>query len=106
MKISKHAKDRSKERNGWNEKTTERMVQKILEKGITHKQVRGRLEKWMSGIYERYKKKGKDVRLYGDKAYVFVGTELLTVLQIPANITKDMDKFIRKDSKDSENDSE
>lgn len=102
MEIKKHAKIRSKERNGWNERTTERMIQKVLEKGITHGQTKGRLHKWMSSIYDKYRKKGKDVRLYGDKAYVFANGSLVTVLQIPANLTKDMDKFIRKGSEPSE----
>lgn len=97
MEIKKHAKKRNKERNGWNEKALERMIPKILEDGITHDQTKGRLNKWMSSVYDNCRKKGKDVRLYGDKAYVFVNRSLVTVLQIPANLTKDMDKFIRRD---------
>ncbi|MBQ8043762.1 MAG: hypothetical protein IJ272_06400 [Clostridia bacterium] len=73
------------------------MIPKILEEGITLGQTKGRLHKWMSSLYDNYRKKGKHIRLYGDKAYVFVNGSLVTILQIPANLTKDMDKFIRKD---------
>ena len=103
MKITKHANARSKERNGWNTKTTERMLQKVLEQGITHSQTKGRLNKWMSSLYSNYRRKGKDIRLYGDKAYIFVNESLLTVLQIPANLTKDMNNFIIRE--ESSNDS-
>ena len=102
MKITKHAKSRSKERNGWNERTTERMIQKVLEKGINHKQTKGRLNKWVSGLYDKHRRKETQIRLYGDKAYVIVEQTVITVLQIPANLTKDMKKFIRKDTEVAE----
>lgn len=94
MKITKRAKERSKERNGWNTKTTERMLKKVLEQGITHSQTKGRLNKWMSSLYNKHRRKGTDIRLYGDKAYIFVEESLITVLQIPANLTKDINNFI------------
>ena len=97
MKITKHAKTRSKERNGWNDKSTERMIPKVLENGIKHKQTKGNLHKWMTGLYGNYKLKGTDIRLYGDKAYIFVNQSLVTVLQIPANLTRNMDKLVYKD---------
>ena len=104
MKITEHAKTRSKERNGWNEKTTERMVQKVLEKGISHKQTKGRLNKWITSLYFK-NTNANNIRLYGDKAYIFHNETLITVLQIPSNLTKDMEKFICKDLDQSENDS-
>lgn len=105
MRVSKHAKERSKQRNGWNEKTTERMVQKVLEKGIPHRQTKGRLNKWINGLYFK-NRDANNICLYGDKAYIFHNEVLITVLQIPANLTKDMDKFIRKESEGSEDNSD
>lgn len=95
MKITKHANQRSKERNGWNDKTTERMVAKVLEKGIQHKQTKGNLHKWMTGLYAAHKRKGADIRLYGDKAYVFVYQTLITVVPIPQNLRNNMKNLIR-----------
>ena len=97
MKINEHAKIRSKERNNWSAKTTDRMIPKVLEKGIRHSQTKGRLHKWMSGLYDRHRRKGADIRLYGDKAYIFADETLITVIQIPANLTKNMYKLVRKD---------
>ena len=97
METSKHAQQRSKERNGWNVKATERMIPRILEKGIRHSQTKGNLHKWMSGLYERYKVKGTDIRIYGDKAYVFRNECLVTVLQVPNNILKHKDSLIREE---------
>ena len=94
MKITNHARDRSKERNGWSDKVTERMIPKVLEKGIRHNQTKGNLHKWMSGRYNNYKRKGADIRLYGDKAYIFVNESLITILQIPQDLCKNMKKMI------------
>lgn len=103
MRVSKHAKERSKERNGWNEKTTERMVQKVLEKGIPHRQTKGRLNKWVTSLYFK-NTDANNIRLYGDKAYIFHNKTLITVLQIPANLTRDMENLICKDLDQSEDD--
>lgn len=94
MKITKHAKERSKERNGWNIKATERMSKKVLEQGIRHSQTKGRLNRWMSSLYNKHRREGADIRLYGDKAYIFANETLITVLQIPSNLTKDINNFI------------
>ena len=97
MKITKHAKTRSKERNGWNNKATERMIPKILEQGIKHECTKGNLNKWVSTLYRNHKRKGTDIRLYGDKAYIFVKETLITVIQIPADLANNMNKYIRQD---------
>lgn len=97
MRITNHAQERSKERNGWSDKVTERMIPKILEKGIRHNQTKGNLHKWMTSLYNNHRRKGTDIRLYGDKAYVFVNEALVTVLQIPSSLTKDMHKMVKKD---------
>lgn len=80
MKVSRHAKQRMKERCGFNGKAQERMARKALTDGITHAQTKGRLNK----------------RIYGDNAYIFCGETLVTVIPVPANIKKDMEKMIRR----------
>ncbi len=84
MDISKHAEDRLKERCGFNRKTCERMSQKAYDDGITHAQTKGRLNKWITSLYFR-NKNANNIRLYGDKAYIFCDEVLVTVIQIPVD---------------------
>lgn len=95
-KISKHAEQRLKERNGLGKKSYDRIVEKAYENGINHSQTKGNLHKWMSGLYQKYPRKGTEIKLYGDKAYIFVEQVLVTVLQIPNDIKKNMSVMIRK----------
>ena len=94
MVISEHAKQRMKERCGFNKKTCERMAQKALESGISHKQTKGRLNKWVTSLFFK-KRSANNIRLYGDNAYIFCGETLITVIPIPPSLKKDMDKMIK-----------
>lgn len=94
MDVSEHAKVRLKERCGFNKKASQRMVQKAFEEGITHGQTKGCLNKWVTSLYFR-NKNANNIRLYGDKAYIFCGEKLVTVIQIPQNLVRDLKKMIR-----------
>lgn len=95
-KISKHAEQRLKERNGLGKKSYNRIVEKAYDNGINHSQTKGNLNKWMSGLYNKYPRKGTEIKLYGDKAYIFVEQVLVTVLQIPNDIKKNMAVMVKK----------
>lgn len=94
MGVSEHAKERLKERCGFNKKASERMAQKVFEEGILHSQTKGRLNKWVTSLYFR-NKKANNIRLYGDKAYIFCDDILVTVIQIPVSLTKDLKKMFK-----------
>ncbi len=95
MDVSKHAEDRLKERCGFNRKTYERMAQKAYDIGITHAQTKGRLNKWITSLYFR-NKNANNIRLYGDKAYIFCDEVLVTVIQIPVDLMKNLKSMIKK----------
>lgn len=95
MNISNHDKQRMKERCGFNKKSQERMAKKALERGITHKQTKGRLNKWVASLFFK-NCNANNIRIYGDNAYIFCGETLVTVICIPSNIKRDMDKMIEK----------
>lgn len=95
MEISMHAAERLKERCGMNKKSMQRMAQKVFDEGIRHSQTKGRLNKWVTGLYFK-NPKAKNIRLYGDKAYIFCGEILVTVIQIPAGLMKDFKKMVKK----------
>ena len=96
MCVSEHAKERLKERCGFNKKAIERMSQKAFEEGIPHSKTKGRLNKWVTSLYFR-NQNANNIRLYGDKAYIFCGTVLVTVIQIPSSLMKDFKKMIKSE---------
>ena len=94
MEVSNHAKERMKERCGFNKKSCDRMASKAFKEGISHKQTKGRLNKWVTSLYFK-NKSANNIRLYGDKAYIFCDSVLVTVIQIPIGLMKDFKKMIK-----------
>lgn len=95
MNISNHARQRMKERCGFNRKTQDRMAQKAFKEGITHKQTKGRLHKWVTSLFFK-NCNANNIRLYGDNAYIFCGETLVTVIPIPNDLRKDFERMVKK----------
>lgn len=95
IEISKHAFKRLSERSGLSKKAAYRIAERAFTQGITHSETKGNLNKYVTSLYFN-NTKANNIRLYGDKAYIFVGETLVTVLQIPSNLTKDMKKLVKK----------
>lgn len=95
MNISNHARRRMKERCGFNKKAQSRMAEKAFNDGITHKQTKGRLHKWVTSLFFK-NCNANNIRLYGDNAYIFCGETLVTVISIPNDLKKDFDKMTER----------
>lgn len=95
MRISNHAKMRMKQRCGLNEKSCERIARKAFEEGICHSQTKGQLNKWVTSLYFK-NEDANNIRLYGDKAFIFCGEVLVTVIQIPNELKKNMKSMIKR----------
>lgn len=100
-KITKHAKKRAKERCGLNDKSITRMADKILENGVQHKDCTGCLKRWVDGLFLE-SKKANNIRLYGDKAYLFHDMTLITIIQIPNNLMPKVKKIQLRKLKDKD----
>lgn len=94
MIVTKHAKQRMKHRCGLKEKSSDRIAKIAYEKGLRHSDLTGNLKKWVDGLYFR-NRSANQIRLYSDKAYIFTGDKLITVIQIPHNLVKEVDKLRR-----------
>lgn len=93
IQVSKHAETRLHERCGINRKSAQRIAEKAFNEGIRHSQTKGNLKKWVTSLYFN-NKCANNIRLYGDKAYIFSGEVLITVLQIPSNLRNDMRSLV------------
>lgn len=94
MEVSRHANKRMKERCGANKKSIERIAEKAFNEGIRHNQTKGRLNKWVTSLFFK-NMNANNIRLYGDKAYIFCDEILVTVIQIPASLMKDFKKMVK-----------
>lgn len=92
MIITKHARQRMKQRCGTNKKATDRIAQIAFENGLKHNELTGNLKKWVDSLYFK-KCTANQIRIYGDKAYLFGNDKLITVIQIPHNLVKEADKL-------------
>lgn len=97
MIVTKHARHRIIERCRVKENTVDRLAQLAYIKGITYSRTKGELKSWILrklpiGYFV------DDIKIYGDKAYIFKGECLITVLEIPRCIVKGMKNYIIPES--------
>jgi len=95
VEVTKHAEERLIERCGLNKKSVQRMSDKAFNDGIRHGQTKGNLKKWVDGLYFT-NKTANNIRLYGDKAFIFMNERLITVIQIPSNLRNDMKVLLKQ----------
>lgn len=87
MKVTKHAKQRMKERCGFTKGSADRMAQRALDVGMKHSDCTGNLKKYVDKLYLS-NKTANNIRLYGGKSYIFHNDILITVIPIPSNLCK------------------
>lgn len=80
--ITAHARQRARQRFGWSEESLCRMAAKAFYLGSGKQQAKGRLGLYFESIWKQYEK-ANNVRLYGEGLFVFAGSTLLTVWQLP-----------------------
>ena len=95
MLVTDHAKKRLKERAGLNSRGLARSAEIAFNKGICHSDCTGRLKRYVDYLFLSHKK-GNNIRLYGDKVYIFHGISLLTVLNLPNMYHDAVNKLAKK----------
>lgn len=83
LSISKHAYERMKQRNGWNKKAADRMLNRVYFDGIRPEEVKGYLKNWINNKADAFDDEREFV-LFGEKLYIFCNGTMLTVLPIPS----------------------
>ena len=85
--MTSHGVKRSKERVGLPKRALERNAEKAFENGLKHSELSGSIKRYVDALYLRYEKAG-NIRIYCGKVYIFCGTKLVTVLDLPAKFKK------------------
>ena len=88
LRVSRHGNRRARQRVGLPKRAVDRMARKALERGIGYREATGRLKEYIGWLYEKYDGNGNNIRVYGDKVYVFHDTILITVLNVPGEHRK------------------
>lgn len=97
--VTKHAEKRLRERVGLNKKAIQRAAEMAYDKGIKHCETTGNLNKWVTSLYFN-NRTANNIRLYNDKAWIFAGKNLVTVLQIPASLKKSVKETLDRKKED------
>jgi len=89
--VTKHAGKRLAERSGLNKKSMNRMANKAFHEGICISETKGAVYSWLISR-QMVNPDANNLRVYGDKVWVFADTYLLTVLQVPSKLTTKLNK--------------
>ena len=65
------------------------------EKGLTHSDVSGSLHGYLTSIYD-FNGTANNIRLYGDKIYIFCNDVLVTVYDTPKRFQGTVNKLMRR----------
>lgn len=93
--VTTHGRKRTKNRLGLSKKNADKQAAKALEFGIRHDQAKGRLRKYMDGLYLRHSQ-GNNNRIYNRKVYIFEGQVLITILNLPQYLSSTADSIQKK----------
>lgn len=115
IRVSNHAVDRVRERSGINKKSAQKLAERAYARGIKQSDVKGTLNKYIKNISDKENYRGLDIRIYGDKAFVFSNSgkyvdklidfngnkiiTLVTILQIPNNLINNVQGAMNKKKK-------
>lgn len=93
--VTAHGKKRTKNRLGLSKKNADKQADKALEFGVPHAAAKGRLKKYMDGLYLRHEQ-GNNNRVYNRKVYIFQGNILITILNLPNYLAGTADSIQKK----------
>ena len=95
MTITLHAFDRAKERLSWDNEALKHTAAKAFVDGLTHSQAKGRLRKYVDGLWLQYKS-ANNIKIYGEVVFFFRNETLITVYQLPNQFKKLFNKLKQK----------
>lgn len=88
-RLTRHSITRLEQRCGVSKKNAQKVAKRAYRTGITHAETHGNLHRFLDSIYLS-QKKGTNMRIYGNAVFVFRGDILITVINIPDNLIKEM----------------
>ena len=87
VNVTNHGEQRVKDRIGISKKSASKVSEKALIEGITHKEAKGQLKKYFDYLFLSHGV-ANNIRIYNQKAFVFKGKTLITILNVPSRYHK------------------
>lgn len=88
-KLTRHSIARLEQRCGVSKKNAPKVAKRAFRTGITHAETHGNLHRFLDSLYLS-QKKGTNMRIYGNAVFVFREDVLITVINIPENLMKEV----------------
>lgn len=85
--ITKHAKDRFKERLGIPKRACLKQAEKAYNEGYCHSQAKGKAKRFLDGLFLKYKT-ANNLKVFNGFVYIFIKNTLITVIPLPKNMIK------------------
>ncbi len=95
VNVSAHGNKRIRSRCGVPKKTVAKLAAEAFTRGITHGETTGSLNKYITALYF-YNQSANNIRIYRNKIFIFAGSRLVTVLNIPPRYQKSVLNCIKK----------
>jgi len=95
IQVTMHGKNRMRQRCGIKSKSVVRLAGIAFEKGLTHADVSGSLSGYLTSLYY-FNGQANNIRLYGDKIYIFCNDVLVTVYDTPRRYQNTVNNLMRK----------
>lgn len=89
--ISDHAGERMKERLGIPKSARQRTAQRAYDEGLKHADTIGNLRRYLDKQYLSHGQ-ANNMRIHGHHIFVFSNASLITVLHLPQNLHRDLEK--------------
>ena len=85
--VTNHAYKRAKKRMRWSKSTTNKMARLALEKGKSHSDIKGKLNRYISKLWFT-NKTANNTKIYGEDVYLFNNNTLITIYRVPTQLIK------------------
>ena len=95
INVTAHAKHRAIKRCGIKGKGVDRLARIAFENGLTHADVSGSLKGYITSLYN-FNGQANNIRMYGDKIYIFCNDVLVTVYDTPRRFQNTVNAIMRK----------
>jgi hypothetical protein len=95
VKVSGHGNTRVRDRCGIPKKSVERLAEKAYLYGISHNETTGSLNKYITAQYFK-KQTANNIRVYNNNVFIFSGSTLITVLNLPRRFLKIANKIMKR----------
>ncbi len=100
IKLTRHGKQRMKERLGLPKRALRRHVKIVLKEGLTHNQLNGSLLSYINWQVIKFRHNCNRPIVHGHHLYIFNDDTLITVLELPTKLKCLADRLNHKNNSD------